>query len=671
MNNSNDDVKETLKPFLKDYVESITEADRRAGHNMYKCPLCGSGTRGGRDSNGAFSITPDGLAWKCFACDEGGDIFTLIGLHEHLPEFKDQIEKAKNIFNITEFTKKAEFTQKTRITRTRREARGEAVKKADFTNYIEACKKNVSLTNYWSSRGFNAETVEHFNLGYDQAQNAVIIPYNKQNSYYITRKTTEHEFRKPSADIAGDEPIFNLDDLYNAENKPVFICEGPIDAMSIKQAGGFAIALGGTGYKKLLTAIENKKTKASLIISLDNDEKGEAAAVKLAEDLKNIGVDFSKAKYTLDNYPENKRKDANDFLITNFEQLRKDIALNTDPKAVLLLNSGAERLGGLIKEINDSTKNNAISTGFKDLDRELDGGLYSGLYIIGAISSLGKTTLILNIADNIAATGQDVLYFSLEMGANELMARSISKLTYTISNKDDVTAKTSRGITAGKRYAHYSNTEKTLINEAFKKYSSYSKNIYFYEGIGNIGVEEIKETVKKHIKHLKQKPIVFIDYLQILAPYEMRATDKQNTDKAVLELKRLSRDFEIPIVAISSFNRDNYTTAVGMTAFKESGAIDYGSDVLIGLQPQGMTTGKGSEEKNKATLESCKTNKIRDLEAVILKNRNGKTNGKINFSYYPMFNYFEETSQAIEKIQTSADRLKEDWEKHKDNIIQR
>jgi replicative DNA helicase len=52
--------------------------------------------------------------------------------------------------------------------------------------------------------------------------------------------------------------------------------------------------------------------------------------------------------------------------------------------------------------------------------------------------------------------------------------------------------------------------------------------------------------------------VIIIDYLQILSLAELRGSDKQNTDKSVFELKRLSRDFKIPIIGISSLNRDNY-----------------------------------------------------------------------------------------------------------------
>ena len=124
----------------------------------------------------------------------------------------------------------------------------------------------------------------------------------------------------------------------------------------------------------------------------------------------------------------------------------------------------------------------------------------------------------------------------------------------------------------------------------------------------------------------------------------MRASDKQNTDKAVLELKRLSRDYKTVVIGISSFNRDNYSTEVNMAAFKESGAIEYGSDVLLAVQPQGMKPGyTATDQKANAKLvKTCKASPERSVEAVILKNRNGKTGGKVGFTYYALFNCFEQ-----------------------------
>ena len=88
-----------------------------------------------------------------------------------------------------------------------------------------------------------------------------------------------------------------------------------------------------------------------------------------------------------------------------------------------------DKVKSLIDGIADSINTPYIPTGFKNFDSILDGGLYEGVYILGAIPSLGKTTLALQIADQIAEAGEDVLIFSLEMARRELMAKSISRLT--------------------------------------------------------------------------------------------------------------------------------------------------------------------------------------------------------------------------------------------------
>lgn len=648
-----DSRREALKGGLEAYVATITQPDRRAGHNMYKCPLCGSGSRRGSGSNGAFSITRDGKSWKCFSCEKGGDIFTLIALHEGITDFKSQVKRAAEITGITMDTEKPRNTGK---------AQTYAAKKAPaagrYKEYIATCKAAADKTEYFSSRHLSSETVRRFNWGYDEAKRAIVIPYDQQGSYYITRSVERKAFRKPPADEAGAEPIYNRAALY-MEGKPCFVTESPIDAVSIMQESGetcSAIALGGTGHRKLIDAVKEKKPACTLILSFDADDPGEKATQAAAAELTALEVPFIVAAYSLDAYPEGSRKDPNDFLRGNPERLRQDIAANVEAAQRLANADQDERLNAhfeksalfRVQDFADGIKAGAVTdykpTGFSELDKELDGGFYPGLYILGAISSLGKTTLMLQIADQIAAQGYDVLYFSLEMAATELMSKSISRHTYKLCAGDTGKAKTARGITTASRYAGYSKAERDLISDAIVEYTGYAGNIYIYEGIGDIGVMQIRQEVAEHKQLTGNTPIVFVDYLQILAPYDMRASDKQNTDKAVLELKRLSRDYMMPVIAVSSFNRDNYANEVNMAAFKESGAIEYGSDVLMALQPQGMKPGSSAADQ-KANIElvkQCKRSRERSVEAVILKNRNGKTGGKVGFIYYSLFNCFEQ-----------------------------
>ena len=193
------------------------------------------------------------------------------------------------------------------------------------------------------------------------------------------------------------------------------------------------------------------------------------------------------------------------------------------------------------------------------------------------------------------------------------------------------------------------------MHTAIEDYAEWGQNMAIIEGIGDLGVKEIKANVEGFMSVKRVAPVVVIDYLQILAPYSEKYTDKQNVDKNVLELKRLSRDKQVPIIGISSFNRENYKEAVSMSSFKESGAIEYGSDVLIGLQVEGIER-EGSEtekdykqrvqEKLRAVDESKRRGLPVTVEAKILKNRNGVP-GRVMFEFHSRFNYFQESVVEI------------------------
>lgn len=306
--------------------------------------------------------------------------------------------------------------------------------------------------------------------------------------------------------------------------------------------------------------------------------------------------------------------------------------------------TGTERMAGLFDYIEDSKKRPVISTGYPTLDLELGdgdstpGGLTAGLYTIGGISSLGKTTFALQMADAIAAARKDVLIIALEMSAFELMAKSISRIT-TETARANSDRKTVQGILQGTRWTHYSPEEQETIKEAAAIYSELAQHLFIVEGIGTIGAKEVRDKVKRHIEMTGEAPVVIVDYLQILAPADPRATDKTNTDKAVLEMKRISRDYNIPVICISSFNRANYKEKVSMEALKESGAIEYSSDVVIGLQLKGAGAKDFDVDKEKSKTP-------REVEVAILKNRSGKTGQTMQFEYDPRFNLFKDTQNG-------------------------
>ena len=264
---------------------------------------------------------------------------------------------------------------------------------------------------------------------------------------------------------------------------------------------------------------------------------------------------------------------------------------------------------------------------------------------MGAVSSLGKTTLALQMADNLARSGRDVLIFSLEMSRFELMSKTISRLTFEQDNTG-LTAKTNISILSGA--VDYNQAEAETFAAALDNYKSFAENLYIVEGDGRTTVNDIRDRIKSHIEAFGEPPIVFVDYLQILAPTGERLTDKQNNDKNISELKRISRDYNAIIFVISSFNRDAYKVSTGnggrvqMSDFKESGGIEYTADVAIGLQYT-----RATREAMKYDDEITERQKSpREIDAVIMKNRNGKAWTTASFEYYTMFNTYEEIQQA-------------------------
>ena len=669
--------RDTVKGYLEDYL-------RGKGINTRKPFNCLSPDH--NDTHPSMSYDRRGQRCKCFSCGVSYDIFDLIGIDYGLSDDKDIFNKAYELYNIS-----IDAPAKTTAPAKKKpEAKPEPKPAEDFMDYYkraQASRSEAPAQAYLKSRGISEAVAAKYWLGYDAAYNtfdvdeagqqsfskwrALIIPTGKGS--FIARNIDQpkepakkNRYRKKGASV-----IFNSKALYTA-SKPIFVVEGELDALSIIEAGGEAIGLGSTSnYTQLLSLLKKKPAAQPLILALDADEDGKNTENKLTEELTALQASFY--RYNL----YGAAKDANEALLLDRDGFISEVAAAERAKEAeleaiaeaakedYLKTSAAHELQNFLGGITASADTPALSTGFKNLDSVLDGGLYEGLYIIGAISSLGKTTLALQIIDQLAQQGQDCLVFSLEMARSELIAKSISRLTYLAADRK-TDAKTTRGITAGARWKNYNDTEKALINKAMQQYKDYAQHIYIHEGVGDIGIQQVADTVKQHIAITGNKPVVLIDYLQILAPYDMRASDKQNTDKATLELKRLSRDCKIPVIGISSFNRDNYTAPVNNASFKESGAIEYSADVLIGLQYEGMDYQEGEADgaRQKRIRELIRTNEgkarqgeAQTIQAKILKSRNG-SKGQAEFSFYAMFNCFKEYMPDFEPVKDTPDVFK-------------
>ena len=624
----------------------------------------------------------------CFSCNADYDIFDLYAIKNNLtPNSKEVFEGVYNWLGISIDKTKSDNSflhEKTTIDSLTDEV---GDKGTDYRQFFNEALKNIAdpdCMKYLEKRGISIETAIKHGLGYVSDWQSpkgllknknlpktprVIVPTSDYS--YATRDIRDElteEQKKYSKTKEGGVNIFNVEAL--KQELPCFVTEGEFDALSFLELGYSAVSLGSaSNTRSFLKKIKELSNNHSLIIVLDADKSGKKASEQLVLGLQELNISFiapeikgSEVEDVFRSEFYGDYKDANDFLVKDkigfknkIKEALSDLEdwISTEIQAKLeeteiekaeYIETNISSHISLFKEwVNSGKDKKVISTGFINLDEYLDGGLYDGLYILGAISSLGKTTFAIQVADYLSSQGHDVLYISLEMSRYEIMAKSISRHTLLLckdNNSDSfkqelvqTLARTTRDITVGSKYDKYSDEVKKAIEEAAENYKNQSKKLWIMEGLGNIGATEIREMVKKHQQFTDSAPVVIIDYLQITAPYE-KLTEKQSMDKTVLELKRISRDFKIPVLAISSLNRSSYDKSIGMTGFKESGGIEYSADVLFGLQLKGV-------DQEKFNVDEAKSKNPREIELKILKNRNGKTGGSLFFNYYPEFNYFK------------------------------
>ena len=286
-------------------------------------------------------------------------------------------------------------------------------------------------------------------------------------------------------------------------------------------------------------------------------------------------------------------------------------------------------------------------TGFADLDKVQP--FFPGLYCLGAISSLGKTTFAHQLADQLAAMGQPVLYFSLEQTKDELYNKSLAR-EFFLERERRMKASTapvvyptpsSMDLRCGE------GADEAEIDARAQAYrTKVSGNLCVVESIFDMTVETIIEMVESTIKG-GIRPVVIIDYLQIITPtlINQRVPDsKTSVDHIVHALKMLQAKNDLTIIAISSVNRANYTTTIDFESFKESGGIEYTADVIWGLQLSILGDPRYKNEKNvnnqREMIRKEKAMSPRSIDLVCLKNRYGKSSYTVSFDYYPASDVF-------------------------------
>lgn len=298
-----------------------------------------------------------------------------------------------------------------------------------------------------------------------------------------------------------------------------------------------------------------------------------------------------------------------------------------------------------------------VSTGFPELDRNLNGGLSNGLYVLGAVPGLGKSTLALQIAYNLSSQGIPVLYFALEMNRAWITAKSICRADFMLNHRPGIRAS---DLLDAKRAQNFSEMEWSQIDRAREQIKKEGANFYLYEqgpDLSHIGhiQEHIQAFQAANRQRYANRPLmVVVDYLQILAPRDtsLRASDKQIVDDNVRELCKIRDQQQVIILLISALNRISYNRAITLESFKESGSIEYSADVIMGMQYQEI-------EKKNFSLETAKAQSPRELELTLLKMRYGQDGIRIPLHFYSECSCFQQADGAGLTAQSKLQELRE------------
>jgi len=307
-------------------------------------------------------------------------------------------------------------------------------------------------------------------------------------------------------------------------------------------------------------------------------------------------------------------------LVANLQKTVFDIA-KTD-RLTPPLRSEADLTDNFVLDL--SSPKPGYMTGFKRTDQVIK-GLRPGLFVIAAPPSAGKTTYVKQLADQVAELNEaPVLFFSYEQSADELRVKSLARLTKKAGTPcSNETIKEGLGIPV-------------RIEAAAAAYKRFGKWIKIIEGDRQHTVGRIRLLAQREKMLTGKAPLIIIDYLQILPVNDPSLRDKRSeVDFLVSELRRIARDIEAPVIAISAMSRAEYDRAK-MSGFKESGGIEYGAD-LAAIMTVEKESDNGSE---------------RTVALNIIKNRNGRR-GKAGLKYDMVHDHFEEEDfQSLNYLET-------------------
>ncbi|HMM62172.1 MAG TPA: replicative DNA helicase [Candidatus Saccharibacteria bacterium] len=248
-----------------------------------------------------------------------------------------------------------------------------------------------------------------------------------------------------------------------------------------------------------------------------------------------------------------------------------------------------------------------VRTGYRDLDNMTAGLQRSDLIVLAARPSMGKTTLVTNLAYNIATVAkQPVLFFSLEMSKEQLVDRMLADAS---------------GVDAWNiRTGNLSDDDFSKLSEAM---GEMAEAPIFIDDTPGLSVLEMR-TKARRAAHEQPLGLIIVDYLQLMQGGGRGDGNRvQEVSEISRGLKLIARELNVPVIALSQLSRSVESRSPQipqLSDLRESGSIEQDADIVMFIYREAYYNPETEREN------------ITDL--IIAKHRNGPT-GKIELYFHP------------------------------------
>jgi replicative DNA helicase len=242
-----------------------------------------------------------------------------------------------------------------------------------------------------------------------------------------------------------------------------------------------------------------------------------------------------------------------------------------------------------------------IPTGFRDIDKQINGMLPGQMIIIAARPSMGKTSLAMNIAENVAVDQElPVAIFSLEMTTQDLVQRLLCSRARVNGQK----------IRSGM-------PDKKDFPKLMQAADELSKSKMFIDETPSISIMEMRAKARR-LKQKEKIKLVIVDYLQLMRSNTRRAQDNRQLEISEISagLKALAKELSVPVIVLAQVNRNPEERKDGrprLSDLRESGSLEQDADVVgLLMRPERYA----EEEDDREDLEG-------EATFIVAKQRSG------------------------------------------------